>query len=261
MSNNNQVSVVQTFQTSLAKEQKKIESLLPNHISIKKFMRTIMTAIQSNPKLLNYDHKSIIDSAMNCATDGLLPDGREAAFVPFKGKVQYIPMYFGLLKRIRNSGLICSIEANVIYKNDYFKWSQGSDPKLEHIPLFPGDRGEMIGVYAIAFYKGNNEKQFAVFDKNYIDKVMESKKNSKGEIPEVWISHYDAMAQKTALRRLSKFLPMDAKINDLFDRGEYEIFAQPTIEQDHIVEDIRPQTKLDILIDRTKTEGQENVQS
>lgn len=249
----NQVTTVKDFQNSLAKEATKFKSVLPNHISPERFMRTIMTAVQSNPAILKNDYNSLVDSAIRCAKDGLLPDGREAAFVPFAGKVQYIPMYNGILKRIRNSGLICTIEANIIYENDYFKWVQGSDPKLEHIPLFPGNRGEMIGVYAIAFYKGTNEKQFAVFDKNYIDEVMETKKNSKGDLPDVWVKHYNAMAQKTALRRLSKFLPMDAEISDLLDTGEYEntpsitINPEPSVAQNNET----GSHKLNLLLDRS----------
>ncbi|CAK7192973.1 hypothetical protein COMNV_01183 [Commensalibacter sp. Nvir] len=225
------------FQRQLSQNIKRFKSLLPSHITPEKFLRTIVTAVQANPKLLDCTHESLIQAAMRCAKDGLLPDGREAVFIQFWSKngytAQYIPMYMGLLKRVRNSGLIFSIDAQVVYENDYFKWIQGTKPDIEHEPLFIGDRGEPTGAYAIAFYKGTTEKQFVVLRKPEIDKIMESRKDNKGNIPKVWMEHYEAMAQKTALRRLVKFLPMDA---DIFDSSpDTELENEELIHHDPVI--------------------------
>ena len=128
---------------------------LPKHIDIEKFIRILMTAVSQNPDLATADQNSLLIACMKCAADGLMPDGKEAALVTFFSKskniteVQYMPMYAGILKKMRNSGELKTIEAHVVHKNDKFQYRPG----IETTPIFEpdwfGDRGEVIGVYAI----------------------------------------------------------------------------------------------------------------
>ena len=102
--------------------------VLPSHISPEKLQRTILTAVQGNPDLLRCDRRSFLTSAMKAAQDGLLPDGREAAIVPFNTRqkvegewrsvklAQYMPMVFGLRKKILQSGEVTDLRAGVVYK-------------------------------------------------------------------------------------------------------------------------------------------------
>src|SRR3546814_9174090 len=75
-------------------------------IPVEKFHRVAVTAISSNPDLLNVDRTSLFGALMKAAQDGLLPDGREGAIVPFKGKASWMPMVAGIMKKVRNSGEI-----------------------------------------------------------------------------------------------------------------------------------------------------------
>ena len=58
-----------------------IADVLPEHITEEKFRRVAMTAINLTPALYKCDRKSLLGALLNAATDGLLPDGREAALV------------------------------------------------------------------------------------------------------------------------------------------------------------------------------------
>jgi len=77
---------------------------LPSHIKPEKFQRVVMTVVQQNPDLMGADRRSLLASCLKCAADGLIPDGREAALVIFKTKineqwvsaVQYMPMLAGI---------------------------------------------------------------------------------------------------------------------------------------------------------------------
>lgn len=91
-------SAIEIFRQELNRMNNEIVSALPSYISVQYFCRVIQTAVNTNPELLNCNRKSFWQSAIKCATDGLLPDGREAAFVIFKNNVQYIPMYQGDFK-------------------------------------------------------------------------------------------------------------------------------------------------------------------
>lgn len=205
------------LRTTLDGMTKQFEAALPSHIKPEKFKRVVMTVAQLNPELQRADRQSLLAACLKCASDGLIPDGREAALVLFGGKVQYMPMFMGIQKRVRNSGEITSIEAHVIYENDRFVIKRGLKSDLEHDPLFPGDRGKPIGAYAVAKFKDGSDPMFEVMDINAIEKVRAVSRAAKNG---PWVQWFDEMARKTVFRRLAKWLPMDAEVDDLIRRDD-----------------------------------------
>jgi recombination protein RecT len=190
---------------------------LPSTISPDKFRNVVVTAANMSPELIEADRRSLLGACVKCAADGLVPDGREAALVIFNAKsrdggwekrVQYMPMIAGVLKRARNSGEIASIVVQVVHQNDRFTW-RPCDPErpIDHeTPGLLEDRGAPVGAYAIARLK-DGSVMAEVMNKAEIDKVRNVSR-SKDRGP--WVDWYDQMARKTVLRRLSKYLPMDA---------------------------------------------------
>ena len=89
-------------QLSLPSMKEQLSLALPPHVSVDKFLRVGITALQQSPSLLSADRNSLLASFFTAAQLGLLPDAQlgEAYFVPFKGKVQLIPGYRGLLTRL-----------------------------------------------------------------------------------------------------------------------------------------------------------------
>jgi recombination protein RecT len=226
------------LRTQLVRMSGEFKMALPNHISPDKFQRTVMTAVQQNPDLMGADRRSLLMAATKCATDGLLPDGREAAFVIFNTKVkikrqrpdgsettaeewaklvQYMPMRGGIQKRAYNTGRVTSLQGHIIYENDHFVWHQGTDEKLEHKPLFPGDRGLPIGAYAVAHIKDEERPLFRVMDKNRIEKARAVSRAKNGP---AWTEWWDEMAIKTVLRNLAKDLPAASEIEELSRRDD-----------------------------------------
>lgn len=188
-------------------------SALPSHIKPEKFQRVVMTVVQQQPELLSADRRSLLASCTKCAADGLIPDGREAALVIFRTKdgpkVQYMPMLAGVLKRMRNSGEIAAINVQVIHERDEFVWSPSDlDAPLQHrAPKLGEDRGKVIGAYAVAKLR-DGSLMAEVMDRNEIEKVR-AVSRAKDSGP--WVQWWDQMARKTVLRRLAKYLPMDAE--------------------------------------------------
>lgn len=225
----------------LAVLKTEIEKVLPAHVTPEKFMRVVLTAISQNPELYRADRRSLLTSAINAAQDGLLPDGREAAFVIFRTKervtdassgrdverwvqkVQYMPMVAGVLKKVRNSGELLSIVSNVVYKADAFRYL--IDDVGEHITHEPNvladERGPLVAVYAIAKTKGGGVYT-EVMSRGQIEQVRAvSRAKDKGP----WIDWYDEMARKTVIRRLSKRLPMSTDLERTLrrDDGLYDL--------------------------------------
>ena len=65
-----------TLNQQLTTRADQFRMVLPNHISVEKFQRTVLTAVQNDPELLNADRQSLLLACMKCAQDGLLPDKR-----------------------------------------------------------------------------------------------------------------------------------------------------------------------------------------
>lgn len=238
---------VEKLRTQIIQMGPEFSKVLPEHVTVEKFTRVVMTAIQKDANLVRAEPSSLFEACVRCATDGLIPDGREAALTTFGGKAVYMPMVGGILKKVRNSGELASITAQVIHKNDSFRyWVDGDGEHLTHEPLLFGERGEMIGVYALAKTKDGDVyiEPMTIAD---VDKVRKVSKAQSGP----WKDWYDEMAKKTAIRRLSKRLPMSTDLEDVIRRD------------DHLTElkDVTPKTNSiqDRLAEIPSTHNIENV--
>lgn len=190
------------------------EAVLPPQIPTERFVRTAITAIGMQPDLLRTDRRSLMGACMKAAQDGLLPDGREAALVIFKGKAQYLPMVAGLLKKARQSGQISSISAHVVYQHDQFDYELGDNERIHHKPMITGERGRPIAVYAIARTTDGGAYR-EVMSVAQVEKVRAS---SRAANAGPWSTWWDEMARKTVIRRLAKYMPSSTDLDQLLQR-------------------------------------------
>lgn len=234
----NPVAVIRQNLTAMAPEFK---AALPPHVSVEKFSRVAMTAIQNNPDLAGSDRRSLFGAFIKLAQDGLLPDGREAAIVMFSGKAQAMPMIGGVLKRIRQSGEVAKVSAQVVHENDHFIVRYGFDEDVEHSPpKLDEPRGKPIGAYATAVLK-DGSRLLEVMSLEEIEKVRAvSRAKSNGP----WVAWWGEMARKTVMRRLSKRLPMSTDLEEqVFSRDE--TLSNAPVEQMIEAEQTRPMTRLE----------------
>jgi recombination protein RecT len=242
----NPVAVIRQNLTAMEPEFK---AALPPHIPVEKFKRVALTAIQNTPALVNADRRSLFGAFVRLAQDGLLPDGREAAIVMFGNKAQAMPMIAGILKKIRQSGEVAKVSAQVVYSNDKFVVKYGFDEDVEHVPPALNEpRGEPIGAYATAVLKDGSQL-LEVMSLEDIEKV---RKVSRAANNGPWVTWFGEMARKTVMRRLAKRLPMSTDLEDeVFSRDptmqpnphhiERTIEAEPSPQPD------RPRSRLDMI--------------
>ncbi len=201
-----------------------ISKALPKDIDPDRFIRTVVTAVQMNPKLLEADRRSLFASCMKAAQDGLMPDGREAVLNIYSTKVknpggdywvdmvQFLPMVRGLLKAIRNSGEVASVDAAAVYERDHFRFVRGDDPRIEHEPYLGAEEaGDVVAAYVIVKLV-NGETHREVMSKRDIEKVREASKAPNGP---GWSKWYDQFAIKSVVKRAYKLLPSSS---DRLDR-------------------------------------------
>lgn len=194
--------VIETLNHPALVEQ--IRESLPEGVPLDRFKRVAITAIRSEPKLVDTDRNSLFASIVRCAQDGLYPDGKESALVLFGQKVVYMPMIGGYRKIAGEHGW--AIRTAVVYEHDEFEYELGLEPRLVHHPARPGvDRGERVYAYAIAVHR-DGRKEFEVMTAPDVEKVR-STSRAKDSGP--WKDWPERMWEKTAGRRLFSKLPLD----------------------------------------------------
>lgn len=217
-----------TESTAIATKSKNLQSVLeamkaeiarclPKHLTADRMTRVALTEVRKNPKLSLCDQASFLGAIMQCSQLGLEPGGvlGHAYLIPFdnnktgKKEVQLIIGYKGLLDLARRSGQIQSLEARAVYSNDKFRVAYGLNPELIHEPNFAaGDRGALTHVYAVAQLAGGGTQ----FDVLSVAEVQKVRQQSKAGNTGPWVTHFEEMAKKTALRRLFKYLPVSLEI-------------------------------------------------
>lgn len=227
---------------------------IPKHLSVDRMCRLAMTEFRKTPLLMECDPMSFISSVMLATQLGLEIGVLGMAYlVPFNnrktGKVecQFMPGYQGFIELAYRSGKVSKISAEIVYENEYFEYERGVNERIIHKPLLR-DKGKMTAVYAIAKLT-NGEHIFWPMSKEDIDEVK-----SKAKSQNIWVSDYEAMARKTAIRRLFKFLPKSAEMQTAMVVDEHADIGIQDI-RSVLREDISPK----IIGDCIEYDDQEDV--
>lgn len=211
------VTPVEEIKTSLARMSESGQFPLPKHIQPERFLAVAQMAVVNSASLVQCDRNSLYSEIVKCAQDGLYPDGREAAIVPFKGKAKYMPMVAGICKKARNSGEISVIDSQVVYENDTYEfWTDEKGPHFKHVKA-RGDRGKPWMTYAYAIGKDGGVF-FEEIDEEQM-KAIEAKSNANDS---PWKGPFkDEMRRKSALRRLGKYrLPSSSDLDFTFKQDD-----------------------------------------
>ena len=228
-----EINPISDFRNNLSKMDNEFRAALPEHVTVDKFKRVVMTAVQSNDDLLKADQVSLFKSCVQCASDGLLPDGKEAALVIFNTNkrtkdqngrwvdnwvksVQYMPMIKGLIKLARNSGEVSNFTAQVVYENDKFTFDLASEERPKHEIDLTKPRGKLLAAYAIANFK-DGSFQLEIMTREEIERIRDCSKGIKtdektGKQSGIWISWESEMWRKTVAKRLMKYLSLSPEI-------------------------------------------------
>lgn len=196
-----------------------IAAALPKHMSPDRMIRVMLTAINSNPKLLACTQESLLAALMKCSQYGLEPDGRHAHLIPYKDHCQLIFDYKGMVSLVRRSGDVTDIHCDVVYEKDEFEYSFGSEGGLRHKPnLKDQDRGEIMCAYSFVRLKDGGVS-YEVLPWWEIEKVKENSQGYKAfksgsTQSNPWESNWSEMAKKTAFRRHSKWLPLSFELQE-----------------------------------------------
>ena len=200
---------------------------LPRHMTPDRMMRVTLTALRTTKDLAQCTPQSFIACVMTLSQLGLEPsNGLGFAYlIPRRNKKNgtvectVILGYQGLMDLARRSGQIRSITAQAVYEGDEFEVSYGLSPKLRHVPNYSAPRtpAKLLGAYAVARVKDSDDPIFVYVPRVEIEGYR--KRGASGivlrdgsTISTPWDTDYEAMALKTAIRRLFRWLPKSVEM-------------------------------------------------
>lgn len=202
--------------------KEKLTQALPNRaiqsgvLTPGRLVQLARTMIQGNSSLAKCSPISIMACVIECAQLGLELDKilGHAYLVPFAGECTLIVGYRGFMHLAYQSGAVGSISAEVVRKSDKFHYSLGTKRVLSHIPngIPKGDDSEKwLGAYAaVNFLSGVSE--FEYLERAKIEAARNRSRSWHAWLKEKkstpWVTDTEEMWRKTAIRRLSKRLPL-----------------------------------------------------
>lgn len=205
------------------------EALMPmvheNGKSFDRLVAAMRIAAQENPDIRQCDPDSLFKEIQKCASDGLVPDAKEAVILPYWNKdkgyyeANYQPMVHGIIKRMRELGDVFSTVCEVVREKDDFYVDLADQDSLKHnASPFDSSRGNVVGAYVIFRDDKNRVLHREIMSREDLDKVRNASKSPNSPAWKIWETE---MFRKAVLRRGSKYISIDnAKIRQLIERTD-----------------------------------------
>lgn len=200
--------------------QKALKDSLPPHVPLEKFTAAAIAAIRNAPQLfVDCDRQSIYNAVAQAARDGLIPDGRQGALVPFNTKVkqgdkeywikkcQFMIMPQGIIDKLAKIGI--TVYAVSVYEKDPIQfWNDSTGQHVKHNYEPFSERGQRIGAFACATLR-DGRTYVETMSMAEIDRVkaVSKQKTQDGRFFGPWVEWPERMEQKSALHRICKRLP------------------------------------------------------
>lgn len=197
-----------------------IARALPRHITPDRMGRIVLTALRTTPHLAQCSPASFLACVMQSAQLGLeVNTPLQLAFLiprrDKKTKQYYCTLlvgYQGYIELAQRSGRVRSVYAFAVREGDLFEYELGLDPKLRHVPSGDEDREAkpITHVYAVARVK-DGDPVFVVLSKAQVE-ARRARSQGRDNDFSPWKSDYEAMALKTGVRALWKWMPKSTEL-------------------------------------------------
>lgn len=225
----------------LDQNREDIENRVRDWMTPARFM-ALAKAIANDRALAECSPQSILQCVLEAADAGVEigTGARHAVIIPYSGQAQLQIMWQGIVYRLVEAGVVRHMYADLVYEHDHYDMISGTRREFVHKPKIFGDRGRLIGAYAVAVLP-DGSTDFEVLEVRDIEAVKKAairnaqrRKKDAGLSP-AWQFFEGEMVKKSAIRRLSKRLQGRAKEGPALDRLE-RVFAQGPEGADDIME-------------------------
>jgi recombination protein RecT len=205
-----------------------IAQAIPKNITPERLIMVATTVVNRNPDLQKCTVPTVVGAIMQSAILGLDPTPAlgHCAFIPYKNnktglhECQFMIEYGGYITLARRSGEVLSVNAQVVYEKDEFRWEYGLDPVLIHKPA-KENRGELKYAYCI-WKMANGEQYFEVMNKEDVMKAKNVSQSARSDYSP-WKHFESEMWRKTAVRRSRKYVPLSVEVQSSMASDEQVI--------------------------------------
>lgn len=214
-----------TLAQQIERMQVEYQRAMPRGAEAVQLVRDAQTCLRTIKNLDKCEAASVLGALMTCAQLGLRPGVLGQAWpLPFWDKnannkrggyrAQLIIGYQGLVELAHRSGRVASLIARTVYAGDVFEVDYGLSDNLIHKPNLKGNRGEPIAYYAIVKFTNGGHAFYVMSHPEmitYRDQYA-SAKSKEGYVFGPWKDNFEAMAHKTCVRQLAKWMPKSAEL-------------------------------------------------
>lgn len=255
-----------TFKDYIQKLAPTFQSVMPKGFTSERLVQMAISARNQTPKLAECDMSSFLSCCLRCASLGLEPsavDGLGNAYIlPYKDKSGKMLAQFqlgknGMLELVQRSGLVSTIRTQCVYEGDDFDYYEDEGGLHFHYrPNLEAPHGEanLKLVYLSAHMKDGGSV-FLAMSKNEVDAI---KARSKAQSFGPWKTDYEAMAEKTVIRRafnrgllprsveVARVVSQDETTPEIFDEDGQRIFGYEEVADEaevvDVPENVNPET-------------------
>jgi recombination protein RecT len=230
---------------------------MPKGREAAQLVRDALTAVRTTRNLDKCDSASVMGALMTCAQLGLRPGVLGHAWVlpfwnakrdklpdgKFRGghSAQLILGYQGIIELAHRSPAVASIVARAVHERDEFDVDYGIRDDLVHKPYRgPEGRGDITDYYAIVKFTGGGYA-FWTMTKAEVERHRDKYATAKyeGRVIGPWKTDFDAMALKTCIRMLAKYMPKSGDLAQALEADEsIRVDLSPDVEPAEAAEHI-----------------------
>lgn len=210
------------FHAHLQKAGHTLTSIFGDAERAKRHMRVFMNHLVDNPELQLCTPESYAGAVISAAQLGLEVGPLDECFISPRNvkdratgqwhKVAVFGIgYTGLIELLYRNPEVLTIKADAVRKGDTFEHSSGSEEYLRHSFDPSSDRGEIASFYAYAKLKG--AFVYEVLSLAEVERIRDTYARGSDyntgqpkELKGAWKDELEAMGEKTALKRLTKWL-------------------------------------------------------
>lgn len=243
------------WKAALNEREGTFASVLPSDVKVKDFIAVCRRAVMRDSALkdcMRVNPAAAFGAFLDCARDGLLPDGREAHIDCRNDKrhgktAAYMPMRRGLVKMLYRTGYVTSVNLTVVREGDEFDPDLSEGGRIIHRSM--GKGGPLIAVWGIVTLKDGGSVRSIMWQ----DDVEKRRKVAKTQ--NVWSKWPAEMWKKTLLHNMAKDLPLTPQAQRAFDREfdhaelNAELMAPPVVPERLVLspKPVEPSEKIDRL--------------
>ena len=168
------------------------------------YSRVVLNAMVQTPKIAECDQSSLQQALLAAMNSGLVPDGKEAVIVPYKGRATLIPCIKGMIKLVHQAQPGTVLRVMAVFAGDEFDYAEGLHHRLNHVPSPTASQApeHVIYAYATARMPGALEPMYDVMNRGEIDRYRAYSRSP------AWGTNFVEQCKNPVLRRLLKRLPM-----------------------------------------------------